>query len=176
MNNIYIKEQLSDYTSIVTKFPGFTFIDLKDEVTIKKLMINTELDDALHLETSILLTWNGKPLLNTDLFQLSLWDNLIEFTKEFSESKECTTNLGIDTVLLKARELNDGYLQWTIFEEIYPNDVYFQVTLQNKEQLIETLVNGGKQYYSSLLHYGFKPTKYLESQLEVLKQIKIYKW
>jgi hypothetical protein len=172
VNKENFKSIYPDYVSIETRFPMFIYVKMSDEQEIRRISQRENLD-SLYLDLSIVLKWNDEKLLDTNLFELNLWEDLIEAAEVLSKEKSCKVRLGVQTVMLSVEESLQGEVNWIVHDELEVNDIYFKVKLHDKNLLLKTIIDGGISFYSSLIKYKFPNTEYIEYCLNRLKNITI---
>jgi hypothetical protein len=144
---------------------------MSDEQEVRRISQRENLD-SLYLDLSIVLKWNDEKLLDTNLFELNLWEDLIEEAEVLSKEKSCKVRLGVQTVMLHVEESLHGELNWSVHDELEVNNIYFKVKLHDKNLLLNTIIDGGISFYS-LIKYKFPNTDYIEYCLNRLKNITI---
>jgi hypothetical protein len=161
-----------NYVSVPTEFLGVSYVKMSDEMEIKKI---SQLDrlDSLYLNMSIVFKWNDEILLDTTIYELNMWESLIEAAEALSKESSCKVRLGIDTVMLSVEETLQGEVNWSVRDQFDTSDIYFDAKIPDKKLLVTTIINGAIEFYSTLNNYGFQNKKFIDYCLRRLVNIKI---
>jgi hypothetical protein len=161
-----------DYVSIETKFPMFTYVKMSDEQEVKKISKIEQLD-PLYLELSVELKWQDEILLDTNIFELNMWEDLILLAEVLLKEKSCKVRLGTSTSIISVEESLQGEVVWTVHDELETNEIYYKSKIPDKKLLLKTIINEGISFYSTLKKYEFPNPEYVDYCLNRLTCIKI---
>jgi hypothetical protein len=128
--------------------------------------------DSLYLDMSINLKWHDLILLDTTFCELNLWHNLIEAVEILSKGSSCKVRLGIGTGMLSVEETLQGEVNWCIHDEFEITDIYFKVKIKDKKLLLQTIIDEGIAFYSTLSDYEFENEEYINYCLIKLGNLK----
>jgi hypothetical protein len=161
-----------DYVSVETKFPMFTYVKMSDKQEVKEISRIEQLD-PLYLEMSVVLKWQDKILLDTNIFELNMWEDLILLAEVLLREKSCKVRLGTSTSIISVEESLKGEVVWTVHDELETNEIYYKTKIPDKKILLKTIIDEGINFYFTLKTYDFPNPEYVDYCLNRLTCIKI---
>lgn len=170
MPKAFIEEKLSFYSNKhFSDYPEVCYINLNNKNLILDLLNKNEIEPR-YMDICIHIKWDDKVILGYDMHDLNLWEDIISALENLLVQSDSVVHFGIGTILLKMTNAS-SLLKWEITDEFPPCNVYYS-HIGKTNEIIEGLIKGAENYYSTLIEYNFPLKEEFEERLRDLISLK----
>lgn len=168
----YIQQNITEWIADnFYKHPDICFASLDNHSRVSELIKDEDFDPDYTM-MSIIIKDTDQVLIDLKLIELNIWTDILYSLEELLQSGRSIHNLGVGTKVLILSCLDNEYVHWEINDEIgSPPTVYYDAVV-NKNKLVNSLIEGGIHYYSTMLSYEVPLKESLERELRLFKKLK----
>lgn len=158
------------------------FVHIDDSENLKTYVMHNRKFSPEYFNMIITMKIDDKQIIGLDgPSGLNVWLDYLDLMEEFFEHKTVKKMYGIEPVQMEFRALEDNRLFFSIYDELYPDDVFVKaevpaknfllVLLEEIESFIFKLKNQGDYddtIYKDYFQYGFNKINMLKNHVNQL--------